>query len=292
MKEKVYVERLFSEYEDTPELGDFKEEVTCNLKERVKELMSKGYDEEGAFDQATAELGDITAIADEVGRKKRNEAFAQMYMGAKVPISKRTALGITIASGFLLIAVGMILISLFMNREIAAITYSSPIMLALACGMFTYFGLTQETAAHYPVKNSRAIGYGIVCLLGVLGAGFAATSFFLRNWDMPSSLIVKTALIIPAICGLIFLLATEKKRQKPWLKALVEQEIENFTKLHRDIVNPAKAAKFGVFSGGLWVLAIAVFATLLLVANWQFSWLVFIFAAAIQVFMVAMIFEG
>ena len=49
MKEKVYVDRLFADYENTPELSDFKEEITVNLTERIRSLASKGFDEEQAF---------------------------------------------------------------------------------------------------------------------------------------------------------------------------------------------------------------------------------------------------
>ena len=54
MREQVYVGRLFADYEDTPEIKDFKEEITANLTERVKELVSKGLDDESAFEKAAA----------------------------------------------------------------------------------------------------------------------------------------------------------------------------------------------------------------------------------------------
>jgi MFS family permease len=294
MREKIYVDRLFADFENTPELQDFKEEITGNLKERIKEFIMKGHDEEKAFEQATAELGDITAIADDVGKKKRNETIGQMYIGMKVPLTKRTAAGITVASGLLLFAVGLLLITFFGNKDNALVSYISAAALAVACGLYTYFGLTQETAAHYPMKNGRALAYGMVCLMGVLGAALAVVSFVLNGWGMSDALIVKIALILPAICGLIFLLATESKRQKPWLKAMIESHSMDhsvdFSK-YRDIVSPVKAAKFGVTSGGLWLLAIAVFVALGFVIGWQYSWLTFLFAAAIQVFMIATIFE-
>ena len=57
------------------------------------------------------------------------------------------------------------------------------------------------------------------------------------------------------------------------------------------MVDPAKAARFGVASGGLWILAFAVFMTLHFAAGWHYAWLAFPFALAAQVFMVATIFE-
>jgi len=290
MKEKVYVDRLFADYEDTPEIRDFKEEIAGNLRERIKELVSKGLDEENAFDKATAELGDITAIADEVGKKKRKEAIGQMYMRVKVPITKKTAVGMSVASGLLLIGVVLALITFFRATGVASPYYSTAVMLSVACALYTYFALTQETAAHYPMKSRRALAYGIVCLIGFLGAGLAVVSLLFHGFEISAALVIELISILLTICTLIFLLATETKRQKPWLKALVEREIEDSIKFHMDIVDPIKAARFGVASCGLWVLAIALFVTLGLLIGWQHSWLLFLFSMAIQVFMTATIF--
>jgi len=291
MKEKVYVDRLFADYEDTPEIKDFKEEIIGNLKERIKELVLKGLDEEKAFDTAAAELGDITAIADDAGKKKRNEAIGQMYIRAKVPITKRTAGGLTAASGLLLLAAGLVLVTFFSETSIVSFYHISALLLSVSCGLFAFFGLTQETAAHYAMKKRRALAYGAVCFFALLGTGLAVVSFLFSDLEMSVSLGIKIAFILPAICALIFLLATEQKRHKPWLKAMAEQEVENAMKFHMDMVDPVKSAKFGVLSGGLWILAMAVFVTLGFIISWTYSWLVFLFALAIQVFMTAMLFE-
>jgi len=290
MKEKVYVDRLFADYEETPEIKDFKEEITANLTERVRGLAQKGYSEEQAFDEAAAELGDITAIADEVGKKKRNEAIGQLYMRAKVQITKRTAGGMAAASGLLLLAAGLALVTFFSGTDSAYLYNIAVVLLSAACGSYAYFGLTQETAAHYAMKKGRALAYGAACTACFLGAGFAIVAFLIGSFELSSALIIKTAFVLPAICALIFLLATEPKRQKPWLKAMVERETENSARFMQDMVNPSKAARFGVASGGMWVLAIAVFATLF-IFGWQHAWLVFLFALATQVFMVLTIFE-
>ena len=122
--------------------------------------------------------------------------------------------------------------------------------------------LMEETTAHYSMKKGRALAYGIVCFAAFLGAGLAVVSFLFYGFEMSVSSGIKIAFILSAICALIFLLATETNRQKPWLKAMVNRDIENSMKYHQDMVNLVKAAKFGVASGGLWILAIAVFITL------------------------------
>ena len=289
MKERVYIDRLFADYENSPEIKDFKEEVLSNLNERIKELMTNGLNEDEAFDKASLELGDITAIADEVGKTKRIEAIGQMYMRAKVPLTKRTAAGITVASGLLLLGVGLGLIAFF--GEMGSWMYNLlVILLALACGLYIFIGLTQESAAHYAMKQSRAFAYGAVGVFGFLGAGLSVVSFLVEGIEMSAALVIKMTLILPALCALIFLLATEPKRHKPWLKALIEHDIGSSTR-YSEIINPAKAATFGITSVGLWILALACFIALGFIIGWQYSWLVFLFALAIQVFLLTTIFD-
>ncbi|MCL2629030.1 MAG: permease prefix domain 1-containing protein, partial [Oscillospiraceae bacterium] len=243
MKEKVYVDRLFADYEDTLDIRDFKEEVTANLVERVKGLAATGLSEDESFEKATAELGDITAIADDAGRKKRNETISQIYMNAKVPITKRTAGGVAAASGVLMIAVGLVLVAFFGQIQSTALYFLSATLLSASAGLYTYFGLTQETAAHYAVSKKRALAYGIICFTGFLGTGLATALFFFTEIEIYITIIVKTIFIIPTICTLVYLLATEPKRQKPWLKAITEREIEDSFNFRQNMVNPAKAAR-------------------------------------------------
>jgi MFS family permease len=290
VKEQVYVDRLFADYEQTLEIRDFKEEIVANLKERIRELKEKGESEDSAFEKATEELGDVMAIADEVGKKKRAQTLGEIYMGEKVAISKRTAAGFAAATGLLMLGAGVALVSVFGDWNPGPL-YAAAAIIPAGLSLFTYFGLTRETAAHYPMKQGRAMAYAAFLYLGVLGAALATASFVAGGWELTSSLILKVALILPAICALVFLLATETKRQKPWVKALAEEQGKQWMATHQSMVDPVKAARFGVASGGLWLLAIGVFLTLTLLADWPYAFLVFIFTLAIQVFMVMFIFK-
>ncbi|MCL2148802.1 MAG: permease prefix domain 1-containing protein [Methanomassiliicoccaceae archaeon] len=291
MREKVYVDRLFADYEDTPEIRDFKEEIVGNLKERIRELMSKGLDEDRAFDKAAAELGDITAIADEAGRRKRNEAIGRMYMMTKVPLTKRTAGGLTAATGLLLAALGLALVTFFNENGGVWLYYVAAALFAAACGMYTYFGLTQETHAHHPMRGGRAAAYGVACAMAVLAVDLGAVLYFFDGWELYAALGVEVVLLLPAVCSLIFMLATEGDRKKPWLREKAEREFCEFEfSFNEDMVDPVKAARFGVASGGLWILAVALVVTLYVSTDWQYPWLVFLFALAAQAMMVATIF--
>ena len=290
MKEKVYVDRLFADYEETAAIKDFKEEITANLTAHVRSLISKGSDEETAFDKATAELGDITAIADDLGKKRRNEAIGQMYMNAKVPLTKRTATGITAATGIFLIAAGIALFT-FLSSIIGIPLYAiSAVLLSTACGMFVYFGLTQETAAHYAMKRKRATAYGAVGFIGILGPALATIAFFPGESGLVVAGIIKGVFVIPAVCALIFLLITEPKRQKPWYKAIIERELESNMQFRKEMVNPSNAARFGMISGGLFMITAAIFIALQFALNIPFAWLILLVYFGIQSMLTSLLF--
>ncbi|MCL2509770.1 MAG: permease prefix domain 1-containing protein [Methanomassiliicoccaceae archaeon] len=291
MREKVYVDRLFADYEDSPEIRDFKEEIAGNLKERVRELMSKGLGEEEAFEKASAELGDITAIADDLGKRKRNEAIGQMYMSAKVPLAKKTAAGLTIATGLLLIGAGLAVVNYFVETSDTLLFYIAAVLLGGAFGLYAFSGLSQESVAHYAMKNTRASVYGVAVFVGVTGAMLAITTYMLGDAELPTALGIALATMVPAVCALVFLGATESDRLKPWAKAIYESKTEHEMRYGEEIkVDPRKAARFGVCSGGLWLLAVAIFAFVGLSYSWWYALLVFVIALAVQVMMVSTIF--
>ena len=287
MKEENYVDRLFADYEDTPEIRDFKEEITGNLRERIRELTAGGLGEEKAFEKATAELGDITSIADDLGKRRRNEAIGQMYMKAKVPITKKTAAGLTLATGLLLVGAGLFLINFLSETSNMRFYFLSVFLLADAAGTYAFFALTQETAAHYPMKIRRALAYFIVIFVGVFGEGLASVLFFFDGMALSTALGMECALVFPAVCALVFLILTESDRKKTWLKAMVERERENSMKHSFDMVDPTRAARFGVISASVWVLAVALFILLFFQFEWEYAWVVFPFALADQLLLLA-----
>jgi len=78
MNTKKYIDSLFSDYQETSALIDFKEELKSFLDERIKTLVKSGMDEKAAFEKATNELGDMSAVADEISRNKKKEILGTM----------------------------------------------------------------------------------------------------------------------------------------------------------------------------------------------------------------------
>jgi hypothetical protein len=85
--------------------------------------------------------------------------------------------------------------------------------------------------------------------------------------------------VLPGAGLLTFLILTEKDRLKPWAKNFHNKTVEGEMALWND---PAKAGRFGLFSGAVWIFAVGLFVLLGFLIGFKFSWLVFIFATAIQ----------
>jgi hypothetical protein len=180
---------------------------------------------------------------------------------------------------------------LFGSLDAEPYYYIAVVLVAAALGILAFFGVTQESATDYAMRGGRAAVCAAVGSMGIIGAGLVATVIF-NGMEVTSVLIIGLALFIPAMSIGVFLGATGSDRRKPWVKEYMECGIHAGIIVDDDVdVDPVKAARFGVASGGLWLMVIAIFVALIFLTDWQYSWLVFLFAIPIQVVMVAMIFD-
>jgi uncharacterized membrane protein YbhN (UPF0104 family) len=84
---------------------------------------------------------------------------------------------------------------------------------------------------------------------------------------------------IPGLALLVFLLLTEKDVRKPWARERHEKEARARQSPWSD---PLAAARLGMISGAIWIFAAGLFILLGLILGFRFSWLVFVFAVAVQ----------
>jgi hypothetical protein len=305
MNAKEFVDSLFDGYEKTKDLADFKEELVGNLNAKIESLMKKGMDADSAFEKASAELGDVSALADELSLKKRKEVFEEVYMDIRRYMPTWRVVAYVLFGMDLLFGVIVAFITWFSSAQedffgleslTAAFAAFMPFFVA-AVGGFTFLGLTQETAQAYPAKKRRAAWYTLAAVLIAFGISIMPVVYF----AIPSGTAPEGLAVLPYIGGasqevvgalgsllafalpggglLAFLVLTEKDRLKPWAKefrsGMVQREMELWN-------NPAVAARFGMFSGAIWIFAAGLFVVLGFAAGFRFSWLVFIFAVAVQ----------
>jgi hypothetical protein len=167
-----------------------------------------------------------------------------------------------------------------------------PFLTAAAVG-FTFLGVTQETAAVYPVSKKRGAWYAAAAGLLTFGlltmplvyfgskfAGEIVKEFLGFNFESLVPLFgLLVPFVLPGIGILAYLVLTEKDRLKPWAKNFHAKAIKGEMAIWND---PATASRFGMFSGAIWIFAIGIFLLLGFLIGFKYSWLIFIFATAFQ----------
>ena len=307
MNAKELVDSLFNGYEQTEALADFKEELLANMNAKIENFIRKGMDMDAAFAKASAELGDVSSLADEMSLKKRKEVFEEVYMDIKMYMPARRVAGYVAFGIVALFGITAGCIAFFAARKTeltAHIDFTAffatimPFLTAAVAG-FTWLGVTQETASTYPVSVKRGIWYAAaagliafglftmpIVFFGVKVAGSiidGITSASIPNAGSLVRVIPVISVIIPFIlpgAGLLtFLILTEKDRLKPWAKDFRDKTVAREMALWND---PAVATRFGLFSGAIWMFAVGIFVLLGFLIGFKYSWLVFIFATAFQ----------
>jgi hypothetical protein len=304
MDAKTFVNSLFEGYEETPALADFKEELLGNLNAKIESFMKKGMDAETAFKKASAELGDVSALADEMSRKKRTEVFEEVYMDIKHYMPAKRVIAYVAFGVIALFGITAGLITLFATKSLdvmnrlyldytAFFATMMPFLTAAVVG-YTFLGATQETASMHPLSKKRGAWYAIAAGLIAFGLFMMPIVYFstkmadtilvngipVKNFEILIPVIsMIIPFVLPGIGVLVFLVMTEKDRLKPWAKKFRNKAVENEMAMWKD---PATATRFGLFSGAIWIFAIGAFTLLGMLIGFKFSWLVFVFAIALQ----------
>jgi hypothetical protein len=303
MDTKKHVDELFANYEETPALADFKEELRSNLDDRIKSLVKRGMEERTAFHKATAELGDVSALADEISLKRKQEVFEEMFMNVRHYMStRRVALFV---AGGAVFCFGLIMIALtWFSTEIMTATLGSGLVFCGAGAVaLTFLGLTQETASKYPMPWKRALIYaadvglflfGAFCFPivffetrgGAVTVPLAPAGAFISGASVSWAGAIATLIpfVLPSVALFAFLALTEKDRNKPWVIEFRKRAMARETGV---LKNPEQ---FGMISGAIWIAAIAIFIVLTMKTGLLYSWLAFAAAIVAQLLVQAKFF--
>jgi hypothetical protein len=149
---------------------------------------------------------------------------------------------------------------------------------SLSAAGFTWLGLTQEFPALYPLPKKRALWYAAAVFF--LAAGLILFPLTCVSSGAEYSLIGAMGILIPFAIPpaglLVFLGLTEKDRLKPWMKLRYEAEMK------KNYESPLTSARFGMFSGAIWTAAAGLFILFGFIISFKYSWLVFLFAVPVQ----------
>ena len=257
----------------TPELQDLKEELRGNLASRSAELQAKGMDAAKAARTAVAELGDIPQLIASVG----GDAGTPLSPGAAAAEAARLH-RVRPKSGFVvrasvlsvaILAIGFhVVLDLVQQRTASTLDAQLwAVGFAVLIAALVTDSLHQETAQHYPMPLPRSIRWGAAS--GFLAAGLAYGSFFFWRGAPLALLAAAIILTLAAVMAMIALGVTQTNRLKPWVLAQNRQyEIEDrFSK------DPIAAARFGLYTVIIWIVAIALFVALSIAVGFIWSWL-------------------
>jgi|SRR5690625_513784 len=283
MELKEFINKAFEKYEESPKLIDFKEELLTNLQDRLKSLETTGLTREEALKEIEIEFADINKIADEMSLAKKKEVFESQYMSLRHFVTKPRAVIYTILGvliGFGLITSGLSYLS---SGKIESLTGVLMLFLVVPLAGFVYMGLTQETATRHPMRPLRASIYSIAVLVLLFGISLIPIMIFSTSKPLVNVLAILIPFVLPTIGVIGFLMITEMDYRKAW----VLKEAEKHHAWSKKFETSGNAQTFGIMSAGVWMLAIGAFVFLLILKLWIYSWIPFIVAIAMTMFLLA-----
>ncbi|MBP2414523.1 MFS family permease [Arthrobacter stackebrandtii] len=272
----------------TPEVQDLKEEIRGNLAARVDELADGGMEGHAAAAQAMDELGDIRELVGEVAgpgpQAGASAPAAALDFRSLHRVRPKPAyvVGVVIAS--IVIAAGLLFMVLGATG-VLPLPIGPVIGLAglASTGAAWIVGdtLAHETTTNYPVSKDRAGGYFFATLLGVYGLAIGG---LVALGALPVWVVVFAALgVVAAIVLFAFLGATQTNRKKAWVREAA-REYQGQDRFSQD---PVAAARFGIYSAVIWIVAFGLFAGLGFMVGFGISWLALLAGLAVHMVVLA-----
>jgi hypothetical protein len=258
------LDEAFAGIEMTAEAQDLKEEMRGNLTVRVSELEQSGLPADQAARRAIAELGDIRSIVDDLeAPAARIAPWNRNRVRPRANYVVRTVVAAVLgAAGLAVVAVPFFGVDVALAWQFTVVG-----AVALIAGIIVADALGQETTTNYPVPRARAFGYGAATTLALAGGGFAALR--LRDGPLPW-LIGGGVAVLVAIIAFTYLGATQTNRHKPWVVRMAAEYQQAGDRFSQD---PAAAARFGIYTVAIWLMAFAAFGVLSFTVGWAWSWL-------------------
>lgn len=278
-----YLDEMFETVQMTPELHDLKEELRAGLGARVDELMTAGTSAQEAADHAITEFGDLDGLIAEVsGRSDHQDLITDAFRVNRVRprpafVVRTVILAIILSAAVILGAVNAFGL---LAWPAAALLVLALAAVALPSGIITADALRQETSQNYRLPRMRAVLYGWATSTAVAGVSFIALAVSVI--DSTAVIAVGAALVIIAAGGFAGLGASQTNRSKEWTRRLHDADDAKDAFSH----DPTTAARFGIYTLAIWIVAVSAFIAATLTAGFRWSWLSLI--AGLVVFMVVL----
>ncbi|KQQ93895.1 hypothetical protein ASF62_06845 [Leifsonia sp. Leaf325] len=305
------LDEAFGGVEMTPDAQDLKEEVRANLIARVADLEASGISTADAARRAIDELGDVRELAAEAvgapgapgtspaasatstpatpagarGASPWNQNAA--YLSARVRPKPAFVVRVVTAA---LVSLAALTVAGLAATEVLPLPVGVTILMigigATAIGWIVGDSLVQETTTNHPMPRRRGAGYALASFLTVAGLGFGA--LMALGAVQPWGIAIASVGLVAGIVLFSFLGATQTNRHKAWLRqAQREMSVGN-----RFEEEPESAARFGIYTAVIWIVAFAAFIVLGFTIGWLWSWLALLGGFVVMMLVLAQMLFG
>jgi MFS family permease len=289
------LDEAFAGIEMTPDVQDLKEEVRANLMARVADLEAAGTSPAAAALQAIDELGDVHELVGEsiavvpgAGARTASGWGAQSAALRLARVRPKPAFVVRIVVASIVTAAGLLLAALGATGVLVFPIGVTILMLGIGAtgvGWLVGDSLVQETTTNHPMPSVRGAGYALASFLTVYGLGFGA---LVALGALPLWGIVFAAVgIVAGVVLFAFLAATQTNRHKAWVRQAHSEWPPN-----RFEEEPESAARFGIYTAVIWLVAFALFVVLSFTIGWAWSWLALLGGFVVMMLVLAQMLFG
>jgi MFS family permease len=272
------LDRAFAAAPASAEAQDLKEEVRASLMARAADLEAAGAAPADAARTALAEIGDLRDVVAAVADAPADDAgYAALLSAHRVRPRPAFVVRVTLAAVVLAGAAALVaLVATGVLAWSAGAGAALAVVAGLATGVVVADALRQETTQNYPLPGGRALGFGAAsaAVMAALGLGGLFAADLGRVWLA----VAAGVLLVAGVLGFVVLGVTQTNRHKPWTVELGRQAAgqDRFTR------EPEAAARFGIYSAALGLVAVLAFVVLTMTVGLAWSWLAL--AAAVPLY--------
>jgi hypothetical protein len=262
------LDEAFASVEMTQEARELKEEIRANLMARTDELEASGLAPDAAARAAIEELGPVAdLVGSPAGPPASTPSAAALHASNKVRPNPGFVVRVTLLS---VAAAAVLTLATLAAFNVIAGGAGAVAGLGLAAaailGFVTADSLSQETTANYAMPTGRAALWGLATFAGVAALGsFGA---FAVDTSAVALAIAGGVLALASIGLFSWLGATQTNRHKAWVRSLGSEYTSHQGGEWND---PQAAARFGMYSGAIWVAGIGAAVALAIIFAWWWA---------------------
>lgn len=262
------LDEAFESVEITPETRELKEEIRANLMARAAELEATGLTPANAARKAIDELGPVEDLLGTPAQASTEKpSVAELAMRNKV----RPNPGFVVRTTLLSVAAAAALtLAVLAGFDVIGGGADAVLGLGLAgaaiLGFVTADSLHQETSNNYAMPLGRAVGWGVATFAGV--ASLASFGAFAYDTSAVALAVAGGVLALASIGLFSWLGATQTNRHKAWVRDLGANYSAHQGGEWND---PQAAARFGMYTGAIWVAGIGAAVALAIIFAWWWA---------------------